>query len=75
LIAKLFSSEEFKIDSTYSEKLKKTIQCICEDRDKEFKECYERVRKEVEELVVTSRVNKKEQPYFRDMFLYMTEKF
>ena len=71
----IFDSEEFKIEPKYSEKLKKTIQRICEDGDEEFEKCYERVRKEVEELVATSRVNKKEQPYyFRDMFLYMTEK-
>ena len=68
----IFDSEEFKIESKYFEKLKKTIQHICEDGDKEFEKRYERVRKEVE-LVATSRVNKKEQPYFREMFLYMAE--
>ena len=74
ILRDIFDSEEFKIESNYSEKLKKTIQRICEDGDEEFEKCYERVRKEVEELVATSRVNKKEQPYFRDMFLYTTEK-
>ena len=70
----IFDSEEMKIDSEYTEKLKRTVQRICEDGDGEFEKCYEQVRKEVEEVVATSKVNKKEQPYFRGMFLYIAEK-
>ena len=55
----IFDSEEMKIDSEYTEKLKRTVQRICEDGDGEFEKCYEQVRKEVEEVVATSKVNKR----------------
>ena len=51
VLCDIFDSEEFKIDSKYTEK---TIQHICKDGDEVFEKCYEQVRKEVEELVAMS---------------------
>jgi len=41
----IFDSEEFKVDLKYTDKLKKTVQQICEDGDREFEKCHEWVQK------------------------------
>ena len=67
-------SEELKIDSKYSHKIKETLQKLCLDGDQRFEKCYERVRKELEGVITASKDKNKEQPYFRGMFLYLAEK-
>ena len=61
VLCDIFNSEAMKIDSSYTEKLKKTVQWICEDGDKKFEKCFERVRKEIEEVVTALEESKKEQ--------------
>ena len=63
-------SEELKVDSKYSKKIKEALQRLCVDGNEMFEKCYERVRKELEEVIATSKEKNKEQAYFRGMFLY-----
>ena len=67
-------SEELKIDSKNSKKIKETLQQLCLDGDGRFEKCYERVRNELEGVITASKQKNKEQPYFREMFLYLAEK-
>ena len=69
----IYLSEELKIDSQYSQRLKDTIEKLCAataENDK-FNECFMKVRKD---LTAITKDSKKKQPCFSKMYLYMTEK-
>ena len=72
LLRDIFHSEELKIDSQYSKRLKDTIEklCINEENDK-FNKCFVKVCKDIKEITKDS---KKKEPCFSKMYLYMTEK-
>ena len=72
IVHDLWEAEELKINSSYSSSLKATTEKLCSKRCETFEKYFEEVR----EGVARVRANcsaRKEQPYFRSMFLYLAE--
>ena len=72
IVRDLWDAEELKINSSYSSSLKTTIEKLCSERCETFEKYFEEVR----EGVARVRANcsaRKEQPYFRSIFLYLAE--
>ena len=69
----IFKSEELKIDSKYSNSLKKTVQEICEKGNDKFKECFLQVQEDVFKEVTKDSTNKEEH-CFRKLYLILSEK-
>ena len=65
----IYLSEELKIDSLYSIRLKGTIERLCTAADDKFDKCFMKV---CTDLAIT-KDSKKKQPCFSKMYLYLTE--
>ena len=65
----VFESEELKIQSDYSARIKQTVEEICTGTSNEFEECFLRVKKGV--CAIKSESNVKE-PCFRKMYLFFS---
>ena len=68
----LWDAEELKINSSYSSSLKTTIEKLCSKKCETFQKCFEEVREGVARVRANCNT-RKEQPYFRSMFLYLAE--
>ena len=73
ILRDIYDSEELKIDSKYSKKIRETLQQLCLNGNERFEKCYQRVQKDLESVIKASKEKKKEQPYFRGMFLYLAK--
>ena len=71
IVRDLRDAEELKINSSYSSLLKTTIE-KCSERCETFEKYFEEVRDHVARVRANCNV-RKEQPYFRSMFLYLAE--
>ena len=71
----IYDSEEMKIDSTYTRTIRSTIEELCStsQRDKQFKQQYLTVLEATERIINKAKTDKKEEPFFREMFLYLAE--
>ena len=63
----ILDSEELKIESEYSKRIKETIEEICVSGNDKFEECFVEVQGAIGHTV---DVNK---PLFRQMYLYLAE--
>ena len=68
----LWEAEELKINSSYSSSLKATTEKLCSERCETFEKYFEEVREGVTRVRADCNA-RKEQPYFRSMFPYLTE--
>ena len=66
----IYLSEELKIDSQYSMRLKGTIERLCTAADDKFDKCFMKV---CTDLIAITKDSKKKQPCFSKMYLYLTE--
>ena len=73
IVRDLWDSEEFKINSKYSETLKNTVEKICSEGSAPFEQCFLEVTEAVERMVKSNDGVNKEQPNFRDMYLYLAK--
>ena len=71
----IYDSEEMKIDSTYTRTIRSTIEELCStsQRDKQFEQQYLTVLEATERIIKKAKTDKKEEPFFREMFLYLAE--
>ena len=73
----IYDSEEMKIDSTYTRTrtIRSTIEELCStsQRDKQFEQQYLTVLEATERIIKKAKTDKKEEPFFRESVVIVTE--
>ena len=68
----LWDSEELNIDSPYGKALKSKVETLCRDGDAMFERSFVKVREEVDKVVKNNEA-KKEQSYFKAMYIFLAK--
>ena len=71
----IYDSEELKIDSLYAKTIQTTIEELysTSQLDKQFEQQYSEVLEATRRITEKARTDKREDPFFREMFLYLVE--